>query len=403
MVNAVVPVQKTFMFRHPTRLVFGIGVLNKMHEYPMPGKKAMICIDKDPFTRKLGYLDRVENELKLAGCTFEVFDKIEPNPVVSTVYECAELVKETGCDFIVSLGGGATLDSAKAISISATHPNKFWDYIGGRSGGGLPLPPNCESLTLPIIAIGTTAGTGSECDLGMVISNDETGEKAVLKHPGCYPYYCFEDPELMVSVPPRLTAFQGYDAMSHCLEGYLMSRSTLYSDVFTLAAVENCVRFLPRAVRNGHDMEARERICFTVPLSSWCMNLAGSSTMHPLEHVLSEYNRKLHHGCGLIMLSQAYYTQQVKMHTCDDRFVELARAFGVAEATRPEQFLAAHADFLKQIGCDDLKMSDYGITPEVFPQLIKNVRASYAAAFTSQDRVPLTDDDIMKILMDSYK
>ena len=133
------------------------------------------------------------------------------------------------------------------------------------------------------------------------------------------------------------------------------------------------------------------------------MNTASTSTMHPLEHTLSEFNPRIAHGCGLIMLSQAYYKHQIAVHAADERFVELARAMGRPNATKPEEFLEAHAEFLRMINCDNLKMSDYGITPANFPDFVKSARASVGSYFTMQDRVPLTDDDIIKIFNESYK
>lgn len=399
MINAVEPYRHLFDLNNPTRIIFGPGAIKTIHEYPMPGKKAMICLDKDPFAKNMGYLDILTNELKLAGCEYAIFDKIQPNPILSTVHEGRDFLKAEGCDFLISLGGGGPCDTAKSIALIATNPGSLWDYIPGGSGGRKVA----ENDPLPLISIPTTAGTGSEVAPGMVITNDVTGEKNSFKNLKSYPVFCFADPEIQVSVPPRLTAFQGYDAMTHCVEGYLMRKSTLMSDMFTLAAVENAYRFLPRAVRNGHDLEARERIAFIAMLTGWCMNTASTSTMHPLEHTLSEFNPKIAHGCGLIMISQAYHRHQISVHTCDERYVELARAMGRPNATRPEEFLEAHAEFLKMINCDNLKMSDFGITPEHFPKFVESARYATPAMFTQQDRVPLTDDDIIKIFTESYK
>ncbi len=399
MINAVEPYRHLFDLNNPTRIIFGPGALKTLHEYPMPGKKALICLDKDPFAEKMGYLATLTHELELAGCEYAIFNKIQPNPILSTVHEGRDYLKEQGCDFLVSLGGGGPCDTAKAIAVVATNPGSLWDYIPGGSGGR--KVPEIEPL--PLISIPTTAGTGSEVAPGMVITNDVTGEKNSFKSWKSFPVYCFADPEIQTSVPPRLTAFQGYDAMTHCVEGYLMTKSTLMSDMFTLAAVENAYRFLPRAVRNGKDIEARERIAFTAMLTGWCMNTASTSTMHPLEHTLSEFNPKIAHGEGLIMISQAYHRHQISVHAADDRYVELARAMGRPNATRPEEFLEAHADFLKMINCDNLKMSDYGITPEHFPDFVKSARYATPAMFTTQDRVPLTDADIIKIFTESYK
>lgn len=397
--NAVKPYLNHFDFYAPTRIIFGSGVLKTLHQYPMPGKKALICIDRDPFARKLGYVDTLQEQLKLAGCESEVYDKIQPNPVIQNIHEGRDYLKAAGCDFLISLGGGSTHDTAKGIALTATNPGSIWDYILGGSGGCKPV----ANTPLPIIAISTTAGTGSEVARGMVVTNEETGEKNSLKDMGLFPCYCFEDPEIQASVPPMLTAFQGYDAASHCIEGYLMRKSSLMSDMIALTSVENVSHYLPRAVRNGNDMEARERVAFATILSGWSMNNASTSTLHVIEQELSAFNGRLAHGAGLIMLAQAYYAHQVAIHACDERFVELAKAMGRSGAKEPEEFLEEHAKLIENIGCSNLKMSDYGILPEQFEAFDQRARFSASAMFTQQDRVPLTKDDVINILQKSYQ
>ena len=162
-----------FNYFIPTRILFGAGQLCRLHKQEMPGKKALIVISAGKSIRANGYLQRVEEELKLAGVSSVVFDKILPNPLKKHVMEGAAMAKENGCDFVIGLGGGSSIDSAKAIAIMATNEGDLWDYIKAGSGKGLPI----KNDPLPIVAITTTAGTGTEADPWAVISKGDSSEK----------------------------------------------------------------------------------------------------------------------------------------------------------------------------------------------------------------------------------
>ena len=163
----------SFNVPNSPRVVFGAGRLNELHTLPMPGKKALIVISKGKSTRANGYLDRLENELRQSGCAYVIFDRIQANPLKETVEEGAEWAKSENCDFIIVLGGGSVMDSAKVMAMKATNEGDLWDYV--MSGTGKRMTP--IHAPLPWIAIPTTAGTGSEVDAGGVITNLKTKEK----------------------------------------------------------------------------------------------------------------------------------------------------------------------------------------------------------------------------------
>jgi len=183
----------------PTRTLFGAGQLNNVHTQKMPGEKAMIVISNGKSTRSNGYLARTEEQLKLAGVETVVFDKVQANPLRSTVMAGGAFAKENNCDFIVGLGGGSCMDAAKSIAVMATNEGDYWDYIPSGSGKGMPL----KNSPLPVIAITTTAGTGSETDPGTVITHEEKHEKTGFLHEELFPVLAIVDPELMLTVPPR--------------------------------------------------------------------------------------------------------------------------------------------------------------------------------------------------------
>lgn len=382
----------------PTRLLFGYGKLNTLHEQPLPGKKALIVISNGKSTRANGYLARTEKELEAAGIVGVVFDGVEPNPTVSNVEAGARAARECHCDFLVALGGGSVMDCAKGIALMAVNDGVLWDYVSVGSGRGLPVP----NTPLPIVAITTTAGTGSEMDGAGVITKEDSFEKAFIMHPGLFPKLSIVDPELMQTVPSKFTAYQGFDALFHSVEGFIAKGANPMSDMYALCAIENIARHLPQAVNNGSDLEARSHVAFGNSLSGVVMNLTLLTSEHGMEHALSAYHPNLPHGAGLIMISNAYYDYFIRNHGCDERFIRLAKAMGMPEAAAPEDFLVALKNLQQACGVADLRMSDFGITPDECGKFARNAREVMGVMFTS-DRVPMSNSDVERIYRDSYR
>ncbi len=383
----------------PTRVLLGAGSLNKLHTQKMPGKKAMIVISKGKSTRDNGYLGRLEKELEAADVEFALFDKIQANPLKSTVMEGVSFFRSHGCDFIVALGGGSVMDASKAIAMMAENEGDLWDYVYGGSGEGKPL----QNTPAPLIAITTTAGTGSEVDQYGVITHDENNEKiGVGGMDELFPKLAIVDPELMISVPPEQTAYQGFDALFHSVEGYISKYANLMSDMYAITAIENIAANLARAVKDGTDVEAREKIAFGSTLSGMVMVAGSVTSQHSLEHAMSAYHHHLPHGAGLIMLSKAFFTYFIEKKACDDRFVKMAKAMGVLDASQPEDFILALENLKEDCGVANLKMSDYGIVPDEFPTLANNAKETMGALFKC-DRIKLGAEDCVAILEKAYQ
>lgn len=389
----------SFNYYVPTRALFGAGMLNHLHEQAMPGKKAMIVISNGKSTKDNGYLARTEEQLHMAGAETAVFDRIQPNPLKPTVEEGGAFARENGCDFIVALGGGSVMDASKAIAVATTNDGDLWDYAFGKTGKALPI----KNKPLPIIAITTTAGTGSETNAWGVITKVETNEKIGFGGiDELFPKIAIIDPELMTSVPPKFTAYQGFDAFFHSAEGYISKVANLMSDMVGITAIENVSRNLAKAVHDGNDLDAREKVAFGNYLSGVEMVVGSTSSQHSLEHALSAYHQELPHGAGLIMLSKAYFTFFIDKHVCDDRFIRMAKAMGKEDASRPEDFITMLTKLQEDCGVADLKMSDYGIKPEEFVTLAKNAKDTMGGLFDC-DRVALSVEDCVAIYEKSYK
>ncbi len=383
----------------PTRTLFGTGMLNELHKQNLPGKKAMIVISNGKSIRENGYLARVEEQLKAAYVETVVFDRVQSNPLKSTVMAGAAYSKENACDFIVALGGGSVMDASKAMAMMATNEGDLWDYVHGGSGKGMPLANNL----LPVVAIATTAGTGSEVDQYGVVTHDDNNEKiGVGGIDDLFPVLAIVDPELMVSVPPKYTAYQGFDALFHSVEGYISKFANPMSDMYALTAIENVARNLAKAVKNGNDIEAREKVAFGSTLSGYVMVVGAVTSQHSLEHAMSAYHHELPHGAGLIMLSKAFFTHFINEKVCDDRFVRMAKVMGMEDAKEPMDFIVALEKLIEDCGVADLKMSNYGITPDEFEVLANNAMETMGALFMC-DRAVLSVDDCVAIFKDAYR
>ena len=386
-----------FNFYNPTNLIFGSGSLNELGSQKMPGKKAMVLISNGKSTKENGYLDRTLEQLTKAGVETAVWAGIMENPLKEAVMEGAAFAKDNGCDFIVALGGGAVLDSAVAISAMATNPGDLWDYVQGGTGKGQPL----VNKGLPIVTITTTAGTGSEINCWGVISNQETNEKIGFGNPALVPVLSIVDPELMKTVPPKYTAYQGFDALFHNTEVMMSKGVNIMSETLALSAIENIAKYLPRAVKDGNDIEAREHVAYGSTIAGMTMQLTSTTAQHSMEHAMSAYHHNLPHGAGLIMISKAFAEFFIEKHACDGQFIKMARVMGIPDADKPEDFITALVKLQQDCGVADLKMSDYGIEKSECMTLAVNARETMGGLFLANP-CEMTDADCAGVFEKSY-
>lgn len=389
----------SYQFYVPTRTLFGTGKLNELHAQEMPGKKAMVVISNGKSMKETGTLYRVLKELAQAGVETAVFDRVQTNPLRSTVMDGAAFAKENCCDFVVALGGGSVMDASKAMAAMAANDGDIWDYMNGGTGGGKVL----TEKALPIVCITTTAGTGSEADQWGVITNDETNEKIGFGGYDClFPVLSIVDPELMLSVSPKLTAYQGFDALFHSTECYISKAHNQMGDMLALTAIANIGRYLARAVKDGNDLEAREGVAFANNLSGQVMTVSCCTSEHSMEHAMSAYHQELPHGAGLIMISEAYYQYFVGQHVCDDRFVDMAKALGRKDAANAQDFVGALVQLQKDCDVYGLKMSGFGIQENEFDTLAANARETMGGLFTA-DPCEVSHRECVAIYQKSYQ
>ena len=387
-----------FDFNSPTKILFGSGKLNELGSQPLPGKKALLLMSGGKSAKVSGAYDRTLEQLRKAGVEVMEFAKVMENPVKEMVMEGAAFAKENGCDFIVALGGGAVLDSAVAVAAMATNPGDLWDYVNGGTGKGQPL----VNPGLPIVAITLTAGTGSEVNCWGVISNLETKEKIGFGYQELTPVLAVVDPELMKTVPAKYTAYQGFDALFHNTEVMMSNGVNILSETIALSAIENIANYLPRAVKDGNDLVAREHIAYGSTMAGIAMQLTSTTAQHSMEHAMSAYHHNLPHGAGLIMISVEFARYFIERHACDEQFVKMARVMGMPNADKPEDFITALQQLQKDCGVDDLKMSDYGIQKDECMTLAVNARETMGGLFLANP-CPMSDEECAGIFEKAYR
>ena len=384
-----------FQFYMPTKVIFGAGQLKNLHLEQMPGKKALIVTSNGQSTKKYGYLEAVEHELDEAGVEHVLFDGIRPNPTRDNVMDAARKARENGCDFVVALGGGSVMDAGKCIALMMNNDGDLWDYAFSAKGGHKPF----EHPSAPLVAITTSAGTGSEVDMFSVISNDELEEKTGVFDISMFPTISVVDSDLMMSVPPKFTAYQGMDAFFHAAESVINTKEHPMGEMFALKAIELIAQNLPVAYKDGSNKEARANMALANSLAGFYMLC---TSQHTMEHVMGSYHSDLAHGAGLIMISHEYFDFFAERKAAEEPMKKMARAMGVENSQSGKDFIAALDALVEKVGCKDLKMSDAGITKEEIRKWPKHIREVLGGDITA-DPLPLSDEDYLGIYERSFR
>lgn len=385
---------KKFTFDVPTRILLGPGALNELGGQKLPGTKALIVITKGASVKRMGYLDRTVKELERAGLASVIFDEVNPNPTLENVTAGAEKARENSCDLVVGLGGGSAIDAAKAIAFSATNPGNYWDYMVMGKGG----KKKQENTPLPIIAITTTSGTGTEANQVSVITNEENLEKLGYFNDSLYPVISVVDSELMASVPPVFTAYQGFDALFHAVESYLNVNSHPMVELYALKAVEYVAGYLPRAVEDGSDKEARYYMSLA---STYAGIFMMTLSAHGIEHSLSAFYPNLPHGAGLMLISRDYHDMHIKKGGAPEKYIKLAKAMGAQGNVVPEDFSSQLNLLMERCKMENISMKSFGITRENLLPMTENAMEIFHAKFLI-DPTKLSKDEVLEILTKSF-
>lgn len=383
-----------FNFFMPTKVLFGPGKLKELHSEMLPGKKALIVTSNGTSVKKYGYLESLEKELDEAGVAYALFDQIRSNPTDINVMDGAKAVRENGCDFVIALGGGSVMDCTKCIALMAANQGNIWDYSLSAAGG----KKTPENPAIPIVCITTSAGTASEVDIASVITNDATQEKTGIFYPSMFPTLSVVDSDLMMSVPPKFTAYQGMDAFFHASETVVNKNVHPMAEMFALKTIELVAKYLPVAVKDGRNQEAREMMAYANTFAGYYMMCTSAHTM---EHVMGSFHDDLVHGAGLIEIAHAYYDFFAERKAAEEPMKKMAKTMGVENPSSGKDFIMALDKLIAEIGCGDLKMSEEGITREELKKYPAKVHQVLGGDITA-DPPPLSDEDYLTIFENAY-
>ena len=352
-------------------------------------KKAFVVVDKDLV--KFGVADMVTAELK--GVSYETFTDFKANPTVKNVKAGVEAFNLSGADFIIAIGGGSSIDTAKGIAIVANNP-EFADVVS------LEGTATTASKCVPIIALPTTAGTAAEVTINYVIIDEETGRKMVCVDPNDIPVLAIIDAELMATMPKGLTAATGMDALTHAIEGYITKGAWELSDMFELKAIELIAKHLPAATANGKDMTAREGMALAQYVAGMAFSNVGLGCVHSMAHPLGA-RFDIAHGVANALLLPV--VMEFNLPAAKGKYAEIAKAMGVdVSAMGADEAAAAAVKAVKDLSVSlgiPQTLREIGIPEAALPQLAKD---AFADVCTGGNPREITEADILELYKIAY-
>ena len=312
-------------------------------------KKALVC--SDPSLVKFGVTKKVTDLLDKAGLAYELYTDIKPNPTIENVTQGVKAAKEAKADFLLAIGGGSSMDTAKAIGIIMTNP----EFADVRSLEG--VAPT-KKPALPIFAVPTTAGTAAEVTINYVITDVEKVRKFVCVDVHDIPVVAFVDPDMMSSMPKSLTAFTGMDALTHAIEGYITRGAWEMSDMFHIKAIEIIGKSLRAAVNN--DPDGREQMALGQYIAGMGFSNVGLGIDHAMAHTLSAYYDVPHgKACAMLLPIAMEFNAPVS----GTKYRDIAIALGVKDVGIPEKCAEIKSEDLDNISRDALKDACYPGNP----------------------------------------
>ena len=377
-------------FYAPGKIIFGSGSLNQIGvEAKRLGSKALVVLGRSAM-KKSGALDRLTYSLKENNLKYAIYENIPSDPTVETVDEGANLARKGNCNLVIALGGGSVLDTGKAISAIVTNEGSVADYQEIEGKGR-----KFQHKPIPLIAIPTTSGTGSEATKNAVITNTKFSLKKSIRDPMLIPEVALVDPELTLSLPPHITAVCGGDALTQCIESYLGKKSQEITDILALHAIGLIGKSLAKAVKEGKNLEARKDMAMAALLSGLCLSNSGLGAAHALSHPLGVYY-KIPHGLSCAVLLP--YVMEYNLPIVTKRLAKIAQSLGeeislLSETEAAQRAVEKVKEILSQAGMKS-NLSEWEIKEEDFPQLIKSAKGG---SLNNNPR-DTSDEDLIELL-----
>lgn len=356
-----------FNYYQPAKIHFGASRLNELGELCKKyGEKCLLVTTADAPLQSL--FDRTKKILESANIEVFHFDKVEPNPTVEIVQQGFEMLKNNPVDFVLAVGGGSSIDTAKAIAFTNGLDKIDWDDIFNKFNSPFEDYPSYSDKTLPLISVPTTSGTGSQVTQAAVITKGD--EKITFFHQDLFSRECIIDPELTLTLPPKITASTGFDAFTHAFESFINSRASLFSSMDSLKAMELVIENLPKVMKEPKNIEYREKMSMADTLGGRALANSGAAVPHPLSEIIGGVSH-ISHGEALAVVFPPFIKKSFKENK--EKFNRVAQLFNPSiELDNDDNLLYGYiCELLEVIGIRR-SLSDLGVKEEEFQKILQS-------------------------------
>ena len=357
---------KDFIFKMPAKVRFGEGIhkqLGTILKDEMGFSKVFVATDKGIVAT--GIIDKVKEGLDKGGIAYEIYDELIPDPTIEVVDEAADVLRQSGADVVLAVGGGSPIDTAKAMCMLQTHEGSVRDYLFGGS-------KQVTRETMPLVCIPTTAGTGSEMTAASVISNNQDKTKVSVTHENLIPRIALIDPELQMGMPPFITATTGMDALTHAIESYVSLNAEPISDAMGIAAIRMISENIRLATADGSNKVARTNMAIASTIAGVAFMNGGLGVVHGIAQTIGAVAHVAHGVANSLLLP---YCMERNVVGNLSKFRNIAIAMGEnIDGLSEREAAQAAVDAVFQLAEDlkvPMKLKDVGVTREMFPEIIE--------------------------------
>lgn len=357
---------KDFIFKMPAKVRFGEGIhkqLGTILKDEMGFSKVFVATDKGIVAT--GIIDKVKEGLNKGGIAYEIYDELIPDPTIEVVDEAADVLRQSGADVVLAVGGGSPIDTAKAMCMLQTHEGSVRDYLFGGS-------KQVTRETMPLVCIPTTAGTGSEMTAASVITNNQDKTKVSVTHENLIPRMAFIDPELQMGMPPFITATTGMDALTHAIESYVSLNAEPISDAMGIAAIRMISENIRLATADGSNKVARTNMAIASTIAGVAFMNGGLGVVHGIAQTIGAVAHVAHGVANSLLLP---YCMERNVVGNLSKFRNIAVAMGEnIDGLSEREAAQAAVDAVFQLAEDlkvPMKLKDVGVTREMFPEIIE--------------------------------
>ena len=357
---------KDFIFKMPAKVRFGEGIhkqLGTILKDEMGFSKVFVATDKGIVAT--GIIDKVKEGLDKGGIAYEIYDELIPDPTIEVVDEAADVLRQSGADVVLAVGGGSPIDTAKAMCMLQTHEGSVRDYLFGGS-------KQVTRETMPLVCIPTTAGTGSEMTAASVITNNQDKTKVSVTHENLIPRMAFIDPELQMGMPPFITATTGMDALTHAIESYVSLNAEPISDAMGIAAIRMISENIRLATADGSNKVARTNMAIASTIAGVAFMNGGLGVVHGIAQTIGAVAHVAHGVANSLLLP---YCMERNVVGNLSKFRNIAIAMGEnIDGLSEREAAQAAVDAVFQLAKDlkvPMKLKEVGVTREMFPEIIE--------------------------------